>query len=65
MKAAADRLGLTVDAVISAITRGKLTELIDPEPLHRFKHRRFVLRSEVEEMAERRQRAAEKWGEMG
>ena len=54
-----------MDAVISAITRGKLTELIDPEPLHRFKHRRFVLRSEVEEMAERRQRAAEKWGEMG
>ena len=61
VKEASERLGLTLEGVISVITRNRLTELIDPDAVHQFRNRRFVLRSEVEEMAERRERAARKW----
>lgn len=50
-------LGMTIDGVRSAIDRGKLTVFIDPEALEQ-RYRRFVLRSEVEEMAARRERGA-------
>ena len=58
IKSAAERLNMTIDAVISAVARGLFTELVDPHAVNPFKNRRFLLRSEVEEMAERRARAA-------
>ena len=58
---AAQALGITVDAVISAVRVGKFTEVVDPDAAHPFKNRRFMLRWEVEEEAARRARVAEKW----
>ena len=63
IKEASVRLGCSIDAAVALVSRGQLTELIDLEALHQFKKRRFVLRSEVEELAARRERVAEKWGE--
>ena len=61
IREAADALGMTLDAVIAAVRGGRLTELLDPDATHQFKNRRFVLRAEVEEEAEKRQRVADKW----
>lgn len=58
---AAEVLGMTVDAVISAIRTGRFTEVLDPDAIHKFKNRRFMLRSEVEEAAELRAKAAARW----
>lgn len=63
LKVAAEFLGLSLQSVINQVNRGKLTELVDEDSIHAFRNRRYVLRSEIEEMAERRQRQAEKWGE--
>lgn len=63
IKDAADALGLSLQAVINQVNRGRLTELVDEDSIHAFRGRRYVLRSEVERMAERRQRQAQKWGE--
>lgn len=62
LKEAAQELGMTLAALITAVDRCRLTELVDPDAVHAFRRRRFVLRSEVQEMAEKRQRAADKWG---
>lgn len=61
VKDAASMLDLSLEAVISLVSRGRLTELIDPHATHRFKNRRFLVRAEVEEMAE--QRAGGRWWE--
>lgn len=62
ISAAAKTLGMSMAGVRSAINRGNLTEIIDPDALsHR--GRRFVLRSEIMKLAARRARWREKWGE--
>lgn len=63
LKAASELLGLSLQAVINFVNRGRLTELVDEGSIHAFRNRRFVLRSEIEDMAERRQLQAQKWGE--
>ena len=63
LKEASEVVGISLQAVITAVTRGKLTELLDVDAIHRFRDRRFVLVSEVEKMAEERRRRREKWGE--
>ena len=50
---AARLLGLRNQAIVSAIARGRLTELVDAEARNPRRDRRFVLRAEVEEMAKR------------
>ena len=57
---AAGILGMTIQGLGAAINRGQLTEIVDPDAVAP-QGRRFVLRSEVEPLAERRQRAREKW----
>lgn len=57
---AAKMLGISIPGLRSAMDRGQFTEYVDPDALTT-KHRRFVLRAEVEAETERRARAAEKW----
>lgn len=57
---AARLLDMTIQGLGAAINRGQLTEIVDPDAITQ-QGRRFVLRSEVEPLAERRQRAREKW----
>lgn len=59
MREAADILGMTTQGVGSAMNRERLTELVDPDA-SRAKERRYLLRKEVDELAARKQRAAEK-----
>ena len=54
---AARLLGLRNQAIVSAIARGRLTELVDPGARNPRRDRRFVLRAEVEELAERQRLA--------
>ena len=57
---AAKALGMTIQGVGASINRGQLTEIIDPDAVTQ-QGRRFVLRAEVEPLAEARRRAREKW----
>ena len=57
---AARLLGMTIQGVGAAINRGQLTEIVDPDAITQ-QGRRFVLRAEVEPLAEARRRAREKW----
>jgi hypothetical protein len=59
MREAADILDMTTQGVGSALNRERLTELVDPDA-SKAKQRRYLLRSEVEDLAARKQRAAEK-----
>lgn len=59
MREAADILDMTTQGVGSALNREQLTELVDPDA-SKAKERRYLLRKEVEELAERKKRAAEK-----
>jgi len=59
MREAADILDMTTQGVGSAMNRERLTELVDPDA-SLAKQRRYLLRSEVEELAARKRRAAEK-----
>ena len=61
LKEVSQVLEISIEGASSLVDRGRLTELVDPDALSRFKNRRFALRSEVEELAARRKRAAEKW----
>ena len=64
LKDAAELAGVSLQVIITAVGRCALTELLDPDAIHRFRDRRYVLRSEIEKMAEDRRRRAEKWGEV-
>jgi len=59
MREAAGILGMTTQGVGSAMNRERLTELVDPDA-SMAKQRRYLLREEVEALAARKQRAAEK-----
>jgi hypothetical protein len=59
MREAADILDMTTQGVGSALNRERLTELVDPDA-SMAKNRRYLLRREVEELAARKRRAAEK-----
>ena len=61
LKEASEVLGLSLQSVINQVNRGRLTELVDEDSIHAFRNRRYVLRSEIEEMGERRRRQAAKW----
>lgn len=58
LRDAAEALDLSLQSIISMVSRGRLTEIIDPDPIHPFKDRRFVLRAEILREVKRRQRAA-------
>lgn len=62
LNAASERLGMSLQSVINRVNRGKLTELTDLDSVHPRRNRRYVLCSEVEELAARLERA-QKWGE--
>lgn len=59
MREAADILGMTTQGVGSALSREQLTELVDPDA-SKAKERRYLLRKEVEALAARKKRAADK-----
>jgi len=54
---AARVLGMTNQVVVSLVDRGRLTELVDTEAPNPRRGRRYLLRAEVEELAERQRLA--------
>jgi len=56
---AARVLGMTIPGVRSAMDRGQFTEVVDPDAVEQ-RFRRYLLRQEVEDLAARRERSAEK-----